>query len=110
MNRRQKLKKLKSDNEFMKKIINETAEMKRLYEAYDNPVKNIIRSTVNVKEYRSRKIIEPGMAPPEIAARLCTEKLHLQEKIFEMVKENIKYTTEDRGDYSIIAASIFIGN
>jgi hypothetical protein len=108
MNKRQKLKKLKNDNEFMRKIINETAEMKRIYEAYNNPVKNIIMSTVNVKEYRSRKVIEPGIAPPEIAAKLCIESL--QKEIIEIVKENIKYTTENRGDYSIITASIFIGN
>lgn len=108
MNRRQKLKKLKRDNEFMRKIINETAEMKRLYEAYSNPVKNIVMSTVNVKEYRSRKVLEPGIAPREIAAKLCIESL--QKEILGMVKENIKYTTEDRGDYSIITASIFIGN
>lgn len=64
MNRRQKLKKLKQDNKFMRMIINRTPEMKWLYDAYQQPL-NVNHYTMTFDEYHAKRRIPPYMADLE---------------------------------------------
>lgn len=107
MNRRQKLKKLKRDNEFMRNIIKCTPEMKWLYDAYQQPL-NVNHYTMTFNEYHAKRRIPPCLADLEeyvehtkeaTARDLCHD---IKDRIYTEVHEYSDGTKE-------VEATLFIG-
>ena len=105
MNRRQKIKKLKHENEFMHSIINSTPEMRELYRAYNEPFKNVVTTTMRFHEYRKRKFLIHDMSD-SLFIDLC--KKDLERELFKEVKENIEFYIDDT-EYPFIEAKIYVG-
>lgn len=107
MKRWQKLKKLKSDNKFMRDIINRTPEMKWLYDAYQQPL-NVNHYTMNFEECHAKRRIPPYMADLEEYVEHAREAttmdlLHgIKDRIYTEVKEYSDGTKE-------VEATLFIG-
>lgn len=104
MNNRQKLKKLKRENELMHKIINDSKEMQRLYDSYNSPIRNVVHTTMNFQEFRSRWHIhkELEFCPRDKVIEYC--KADLEHTMLNQIKSMIQFTT--CGD--IVEASIFV--
>lgn len=100
MNQRQKLKKLKKDNELMHKIINNYPEMKQLYDAYNSPL-NVTYTTMPFQEFKSKRHIPFGLST-DWAIEAC--KCELKDEIVNFIKPMIQVIQHD----DVMEASIFI--
>ena len=119
MNARQKAKKykkkiktLESDNDLMRRIIADSPTMQELYDAYNKPV-FVTHSTMQFKEFRVKRIINPVNCMADIEGIIERAKKALAQELsrdlFEDIKENITYEVDDKEMPPIITASIFIG-
>lgn len=54
-----KIKKLESDNSLMKQIISNNDEMLRLYDLYNEPLKIVIHTSIDVRKYKQKKVLSP---------------------------------------------------
>lgn len=119
MNARQKAKKykkkistLESDNDLMHRIIADSPTMQELYDAYNKPV-FVTHSTMQFKEFRVKRIINPVNYMADIEGIIERAKKALAQELsrdlFEDIKENITYEVDDKDMPPIITASIFIG-
>lgn len=115
MNARQKAKKLKkeigtlkSDNDLMRRIIADTPAMQELYDAYNKPM-FVTHSTMQFKEFRVKRIINPVNYMADIEGIIERAKQALARDFFDDIKENITYEVDDKEMPPIITASIFIG-
>lgn len=115
MNARQKAKKykkkistLESDNDLMRRIIADSPTMQELYDAYNKPV-FVTHSTMQFKEFRVKRIINPVNYMTDIEGIIERAKQALVRDFFEDIKENITYEVDDKDMPPIISASIFIG-
>lgn len=119
MNARQKAKKLKkeinnleSDNDLMRRIIADSPVMQELYDAYNKP-KFVTHTTMQFKEFRVKRIINPVNYTADIEGIIERAKKALASALardlFEGIKENITYEVDDKEMPPIITASIFIG-
>jgi len=106
MNRRQKLKKLKRDNKLMHDIINNSSEMKELYRAYNEPIKNVVHTTMRFQEYKAKRMIPVYMA--DVEGIVEHTKQAVAKDLFESIKENITYEVESEHRITAITASIFV--
>lgn len=106
MNRRQKIKKLKKDNELMRKIINNTPEMARLYDAYNAPA-NITYTTIPIEQYKCRRSFLRRDLPPTDWTDLYKEELATE--LLTSIKDNIEFCTRVDLQYMTLEASIFVG-
>lgn len=115
MNARQKAKKykkkistLESDNNLMRRIIADTPVMQELYDLYNKP-KFVTHTTMQFKEFRVKRIINPVDYMADIEGIVERAKQALARDFFEDIKENITYEVDDKDMPPIITASIFIG-
>lgn len=105
MNNRQKLKKLKLQNEFMYKIINNSERMKQLYDAFNSPIQNVVHTNMHFQEFRSKRNIHDVLdfCSRDEAIEYC--KADLEHTMLNQIKSMIQFTTY--GD--VVEASIFVG-
>jgi len=99
MNCRQKIKRLKRENHFLNEIINNTDEMKRLVDIYNNPLRNVVFTNTKLEHYR----IVKGMAFPneckdDVVLTLMSE--YIAKELCPIIKENMK--VEDYGNGSAL--------
>ena len=106
MNNRQKLKKLKSDNELMHRIINNTPEMQRLYKAYNDPIKNVVYTTMRFRQYKCSRRLLPELDSEEYRD-LC--KIAIKQELCEQIRDKIVFDIGTAG-YRYIEGSIFLGS
>ena len=106
MNRRQKLKKLKQDNELMRNIINRTPEMKWLYDVYNQPL-NINHYTMDFEKRCFARTIPPYMT--DISDYEGHVKRALIRDIAEEIKDDIKFETVDIGRTKEVRATLYVG-
>ena len=108
MNQRQKIKKLKKDNELMHKIINNSEEMKRLYKAYNEPIKNIVTSKIPFKEYKSCHVLRDDVCTNEVAGLL---RHQMAREFAEIIEEKIKLEISYNENFgTTLTGSIYIGD
>lgn len=105
MNNRQKLKKLKLQNEYMYKIITNSERMRQLYDDFNSPIRNVVHTTMHFQEFRCTRDIHDVLdfCPRNEAIEYC--KADLEHIMLNQIKPMIHFTTY--GD--IVEASIFIG-
>lgn len=117
MNARQKAKKLKKDNDLMRRIITDTPAMQELYDAYNKP-KFVTQTTMQFQEYQAKRIIPncitdaTGLMPiyiTDVEGVIEYRKQELAKDLLEDIKENITYEVDDKDMPPTITASIFIG-
>lgn len=107
MNARQKIKRLKKDNELMHRIINETPEMKRLYDDYNMPLKNIITTPMKIQEYGVRRFL-PRERPCD-AGIVALIRREIAREIAELIENEIEYQIDYKAMCPTISGRIFIG-
>lgn len=105
MTLRQKYKKAKKDNELMHEVINNYPEMKRLYQAYNEPVKNVTHSIMPLKHYKTMRYLSLDRSDDDIKFH----KIAMIKEISSLVEENIKFRINENGYERSIEANIFIG-
>lgn len=119
MNKRQKLKKLKKEqerlkreNDLMHRIINNTDEMKQLLGVYNEPVKNVITTTMRFEEYKVKRDFPPEFLNDEKAIKYLKQDITRQ--LAQKIEENIIYEIEENtfcefGKHTQIRGRIYIG-
>lgn len=107
MNQRQKIKRLKKDNELMHRIINNTPEMKRLYDEYNMPLKNIITTPMKIQEYAIRRFL-PRKHPCD-AGIVELIRHEIAREIAELIEKEIEYQIDYETMCPTISGRIFIG-
>ena len=107
---KKQIKELQSDNDLMKRLIANSPTLQEIYGYYRKPL-NVIHSTMNFEQYRSRTMIPNYIANNDIAVKNTKEMLAME--LFEAVKKSIIYKVDTKGGISTgiteITASIFIG-
>ena len=109
MNNRIKLKKLKKDNKLMKDIINNTDEMKRLYAAYNEPLKNVVNTTINYKELKCTRCISLNSQKPVDPMIVDINKGMIAQDMSKQLSDVIQFNTVLNGDYVMLEGSLLIG-
>lgn len=107
MNQRQKIKRLKKDNELMHRIINKTPEMKRLYDDYNMSPKNIITTPMKIQEYGIRRLL-PRENPCD-ADIIALIRHEIAREIAELIEKEIEYQIDYEAMCPTISGRIFIG-
>lgn len=98
--------KLQSDNDLMRRIIENSPQMADLYDLYTKPV-GVIHTTMPFQEYKSKRILPPDK--PYDAGFIALFKQGLARELFEGVKENIVYEIDAECMTPTITASIVVG-
>ena len=105
MNRRQKTKRLKRDNDLMRRVINATPEMKFLYDAYTATPK--IVTTMRIERlagYHNLPLEE------NVDGRVMEAyKEWLAEEIFKLVRGYIHFKINRDGYMPRLEASLYVG-
>lgn len=108
MNRRQKMKKLKSENELMRNIIKDVPEMERVYNLWHRPL-NVISSHANIKPYKCSRIMTYDLMRCEDGEKVLKEDI--ARCLVEAVKPEIKYRLNKKGyPGPILEGTIWIGH
>lgn len=112
MNKRQKLKKLKRENDLMHRIINNTDEMKRLLKAYNEPVKNVITTTMRFEKYGAKRDFPPEFLNDEKTIKYLKQDIARQ--LAQKIEENIICEIEENifcefGKHAQIRGWIYVG-
>lgn len=102
---KQQIKRLKSDNHLMKRIIADSPTMQELYDVYRKPVQ-VTYTTMQIQEYRAKRRIPPFKGSREI---IELEKHSLAMDLFREIEDAITYTFDTVDMPLTITASIFIG-
>lgn len=98
MNRRQKLKKLKRENEFLLKIINHTDDMKAVYRSYNEPFR-VFHTYNDFKQYRIVKdFAVPNKLEGDALRTFMAEQIAKELQPF--IENNMQL--EDYGDESAL--------
>ena len=101
---KKKISKLESDNNLMRRIIEDSPEIQELYNVYTKPLK-VTHTTMQFQEYRSKRFLPPNRLYDARFIELY--KQELAKDLFENIKENITYELDMESP--IITASIFVG-
>lgn len=109
MNNRIKLKKLKKDNKLMKDIINNTDEMKRLYAAYNEPLKNVVHTTINYKELKCTRCISLNSQQPVDSMIVDINKGMIAQDMSKQLSDLIDFNIIKRDNYIMLEGSLLIG-
>lgn len=107
MNQRQKLKKLKNDNKLMHRTINDMPEMKELYENFNAPIKNVVRTTVPIEHICSR-----CDAPRDIqldGAMVDYLKEKIKHELFKGIEQFISFEIDEVFGRTQITGHLFVG-
>lgn len=108
MNRRQKIKKLKKENDFMRMIIKDNPEMEQTYNLWKQPLR-AIQSHVKIRPYKCKRIMTYDLM------RCCDGERVLREEItrclLEAIKPEITYRLDEQGyPGPILEGTILIGH
>lgn len=106
MNQRQKLKRMKRDNKFMRDIIRNTPEMEWLYNAYYQPC-NVTYQTMNFEKYTCKRMIPPYMSDSKSYEEQM--KRALVGDLAREIENDIQFEVVDMCKTKEIYASIYIG-
>lgn len=113
MNVRQKVKiykkeieTLKSDNDFLHRLIANTPAMQELYDRFNKAV-SIAYSTIHFKEFEARRMIPVYMA--DVKGIIEHTKQAVAQDLLEDIKESINYELNTKCGTPTITASIFVG-
>ena len=98
--------KLQSDNDLMRRIISDSPEMQKLYDAYTEPL-NVTHTTVPFQEFKVKRMIPVYMA--DVEGIIEHTKQAVAKDLFEGIKENITYEVNAKHRPTSITASIFVG-
>lgn len=98
--------KLQSDNDLMRRIIENSPQMADLYDHYTKPV-GVIHTTMPFQAYKSKRFLPPDK--PYDAGFIALFKQGLARELFEGVKENIVYEIDTECMTPTITASIVVG-
>ena len=106
MNRRMKIKRLKSQNKLMRDIIHDSTDMERVYHLWTDGLE-IKHTTIPIEEYKCERIIPYGFihndkyiehATREVIRDLCNG-----------LEDYVSIETRDLGWEKVIHGSIFVG-
>lgn len=103
---KKKISTLESDNDLMRRIIEDNPTMQELYDTYNKPV-NVTHTTMQFQEFRVKRMVPVYMR--DLDGFIERSKQALAEEIFDGVKENITYEVDVEGLTPTITASIFVG-
>lgn len=107
---KKQIRKLQYDNDFMHRIIDSSPAAKTIYDYCRKPL-NVIHSTMNIEQYKLKKMIPNYIANDDVAIKHTKEIIAME--LFEGIKDNIIYEVDTKGGISTgiaeITASIFIG-
>lgn len=106
MNARQKAKKLKKENDLMRRIIADSPVMQELYDAYNKPM-FVTHTTMQFQEYRVERMVPDYMG--DLDWFIECSKQAIAKDLFEGIKENITYEINYKNIAPTITASIFVG-
>ena len=98
--------KLRTDNNLMRKIISDSAEMSRLYDLYNRPL-NVTHTMMQFREYRAKRYLPPER--PDDAGFKALFERELAKDLFEGIKKYITYEVDFECNIPTITASIFVG-
>ena len=105
MNRRQKMKRLKSQNRFMRNIIHNSADMERCYRLWTEGL-NIKQTRIPIEEYKCERIIPPSFAHNdkyiEVESRLLVNDL------LDELRDYVSIEIQDLGWEKVVHGSILV--
>lgn len=106
MNIRQKYKKAKSENNWIKYVLNQNPKASELYDKLCSPTK-VIQSTMSVQQIKIKKVLtnREDLRYRDLLEKEITEELLLS----DIVKRQIEWKEDLFTCYPTIEASIFIG-
>ncbi len=94
---------LKSDNDFMRRIIANNPTMQEFYDVYTQPLKMINSNIVQFKEYRAMRYL-----PDDVCISLYLKR-EIANELCDIIKHNIVYEIDNKCKPPIVTGSIFIG-
>lgn len=98
--------KLERDNDLMRRIIADSPTMQEIYDLFNKPL-NIRHTTMEFKEYRSKRYLPPDR--PDDYGLIALFKKYMAEELCSDIKENISYEIDREWGAPTITASIYIG-
>lgn len=98
--------KLQSDNDLMRRIIENSPQMADLYDRYTKPV-GVIHTTVPFQEFKVKRMVPVYMA--DVEGIIEHTKQAVAKDLFEGIKENIVYEIDTECMTPTITASIVVG-
>lgn len=110
-NLKRKIQKLESDNNLMKRIIEDHSEMCRLYDLYNSP-HFVTHSTMHFNKYRAEQIV------PLYCSNIDDEhyehlieriKSQLVKKMLDAVQENTIFDVDNEGVLVRVRATLYLG-
>lgn len=105
-NLKRQINKLKSDNDLMRRIIEDSSAMNELYNLFNKPL-NVRHTTMEFQEYKSKRYLPPDR--PCDAGVIALFKHGLANDLFDGIKNNITYEIDDKSLCPTITASILVG-
>lgn len=107
---KKKIEKLKSDNSLMKQIISNNDEMLRLYDLYNEPLKNVIHKSIDVHKYKTKKVLSPYEKKYLDDAVFLREMKHdIAKSFIDAVESNLIYEIDEQERMPSITATLYIG-
>lgn len=104
-----KIQKLESDNRLMKQIIMDNDEMLRLYDLYNKPL-NVIRTSIDVRKYKTKKVLSPYEKKYLDDAVFLREMKHdIARSFIDAVESNLIYEIDTQDRMPSITATLYIG-
>ena len=103
---KKRITKLQSDNDLMRRIIEQSPTMQELYDLYNKP-HFVTHTTMQFQEYRSKRFLPPNR--PYDAGFIALFKQGLAKDLFEGIKDYITYEVDAECIAPTITASIFVG-
>ncbi len=100
------IKRLKSDNDLMRRIIVESPKMQELYNLYTKPL-NCTVTTMQFKEYRSKRFLPPDNSTD--IGIITLFKREITNDLLDELKNHITYNLDAEGVNPTITANIFVG-
>ena len=98
--------KLKSDNNLMRKIIENCPQMAEMYDLYNKPV-NLNVSTIQFQEYKTKRFIPPLNFYETGSLELIKEEI--AKDLLDEIKEYINFELNTEYMQPTITASIIVG-
>lgn len=98
--------KLQSDNDLMRRIIENSPQMADLYDLYTKPA-GVIHTTMPLQEFKAKRMIPVYMADAE--GIIEHTKQAVAKDLFEGIKDNMTYEVNTEPRATSITASIFVG-
>ena len=103
---KRQIERLKSDNELMRKIIDNSPRMAELYNLYNRPV-NVTTTTMRFEQFKGKRFLPPDN--PHNAMFTELYKHELEREMFETIKNYIEFEIHNKDMYPSIEGSIYIG-